>query len=66
LKDGNQLYALNIDGTTHDGSKARLGTKELSFLKSIGFTPPKDGILEWRSLTRDKVYFAYKCYLLFD
>ena len=66
LKDNNQLYAINKDGTTHDGSKARLGKKELRFLKSIGFTPPKDGLIEWRSVSDDKIYFAFKYCLLFD
>ncbi len=66
LNGNNQLYAINKDGTPHDGSKARLGKKELKFLKSIGFTPPHDGILEWITLDRHKQYIAFKYYLLFD
>ena len=66
LKGNNQLYAINKDGTPHDGSKARLWKKEFKFLKSIGFTPPKDGILEWITLDCQKQYLAFKYYLLFD
>ncbi len=62
----NQLYAINIDGTPYDGSTAKLGSKEVKFLKSIGFTPPKDGILEWYKLDTNKAYSAMKLELLFD
>jgi|GEM_PF-4137684 len=44
--DGKQLYAINVDGTSHDGSKYILSKKDQSFLKDMGFTVPKDGILE--------------------
>jgi hypothetical protein len=60
----NQLYAINRPGTPHDGSKAKLSSKEINFLKSIGFTPPKDGILEWYDLPSDKKYVAYNRILL--
>jgi len=62
----NQLYAINIDGSAHDGSTAKLGSKEIKFLKSIGFTPPKDGILEWIELENTKSYTALNIELLFD
>lgn len=42
-----QLYAMNIDGTTHDGSKAQLSKKDQKTLTDLGFQVPKDGILEW-------------------
>ena len=43
----NQLYAMNIDGTSHDGSKWVLSKKEKKFYSSIGFAYPENGILEW-------------------
>lgn len=63
-KTKNQVYAINIDGTPHDGSKAKLGKKEIDFLKDIGFTPPKDGLLEWMTLDPSKEYVVYKVHLL--
>jgi hypothetical protein len=48
----------NKDGSAHDGSKATLSKKEIKFLKSIGFTPPQDGILEWIILPVSRNYFA--------
>ncbi len=62
----NQLYAINKDGTPHDGSTAKLGNKEMKFLRSIGFTPPKDGILEWKILDNNKSYIALNIELLLD
>lgn len=62
----NQLYAINKDGTPHDSLKARLGSKEIKFLKSIGFTPPNDGILEWIILDNHKEYVELNNDLLFD
>ncbi len=62
----NQLYAINIDGTPHDGSTAKLGGKEVKFLKSIGFTPPANGILEWITLDSSKSFTAIKLELLFS
>jgi len=62
----NQLYAINIDGTKHDGSAAKLGSKEVKFLKSIGFTPPANGILEWLTLDGSKTFTAIKLELLFS
>lgn len=62
----NQLYAINIDGTAHDGSSAKLGNKEVKFLKSIGFTPPANGILEWITLDSSKSFTAINLELLFS
>lgn len=62
----NQLYAINFDGTPHDGSKAKLGGKEIKFLKSIGFTPPANGLLEWITLDNSKTYQAINIQLLFS
>ena len=42
-----QLFAMNIDGTTHDGSKIQLSKTDQKILTDLGFTVPKDGILEW-------------------
>ena len=44
--DGKQIYAMNIDGTPHDGSKYRLSKADLRFLKDLGFKTPDNGILE--------------------
>lgn len=45
--DGKQVYSLNIDGSSHDGSYAyKLSKKEIAFLKSLDFTIPKNGIVE--------------------
>ena len=42
-----QLFAMNTDGTTHDGSKVQLSKKDQKILSDLGFQVPKDGILEW-------------------
>ena len=42
-----QIFAMNLDGTTHDGSKAQLSKKDMKILTDLGFTVPADGILEW-------------------
>lgn len=62
----NQVYAINKSGSTHDGSKAQLGKKEIKFLKDLGFTPPPNGLLEWIILDNSKEYIGYKRQLLFD
>jgi len=64
-QDKTKLYAINKDGTKHDGSKARLGSKEIKFLKNMGFTPPLNGILEWIQLDMKKDYVAIDFELLF-
>jgi len=64
--NNSQLYSINRDGTAHDGSKAKLSGKEIKFLKSIGFTPPADGILEWITLDNQKTYSSIKVEMLFD
>lgn len=53
-KHNHQLYAINIDGTPHDGSKFQLSQKHQDALKAIGFTVPKDGLLEWISFGKCK------------
>lgn len=62
----NQVYAINRSGTPHDESKAKLNNKEVKFLKSMGFSVPKDGMLEFRTLPLNKEYIGYKRQLLFD
>jgi len=64
--DGNEVYAINRSGTPHDGSRAQLGKKEQRFLKSLGFTVPEGGLLEWITLPDDKNYIAYRRRLLID
>jgi len=60
----NQVYAINRPGTFHDGTYAKLSSREIKFLKSIGFTPPKDGLLEWIVLPTGGNYIGYKRQLL--
>lgn len=50
-KHHNQLYAINIDGTAHDGSYFVLSHKHQQALSAIGFTVPEGGILEWCTIT---------------
>ena len=45
-----QLFAINIDGTPHDGSKYKLSKALMKFLTSLGFIVPENGILEWWTL----------------
>ncbi|MEI8096436.1 MAG: hypothetical protein WCG80_19660 [Spirochaetales bacterium] len=45
-RNRNELYAINRDGSPHDGSKAQLSGKEIKFLTSLGFSVPASGILE--------------------
>ena len=40
--------------------------KEIEFLKSIGFIPPQDGILNWVNLDTNKSFKALNLKLLFD
>ena len=51
--DGEQLYAINVDGTPHDGSKYKLSKKDQAFLRDMGFVVPENGILEMYSF-KDK------------
>lgn len=46
-----QLYAINYDGTKHDGSKYQLNKKHIEALKKLGIIPPENGLLEWKSFT---------------
>jgi len=59
-----ELYAINRDGTPHDGSRYQLSKRDINFLKSIGFHPPKDGLLEW--IVPDQNRFKYAAVLLMD
>lgn len=50
---GNELFAINIDGSGHDrskGSEFHLTKDMIDWLKSLGFTPPANGIIEWRNI----------------
>lgn len=42
-----ELFAMNIDGTSHDGSKVKLSKHDINTLKKLGFEVPDNGILEW-------------------
>ena len=55
-KLNNKLYAINRDGSSHDGYKAQLNKKDIEFLRSQEFNPPEDGILETIVLNREKQY----------
>jgi len=47
-KHNNQLFAINNDGTPHDGSKAIIGPETAKFLRTLGIDIPEEGaILEW-------------------
>ncbi|MCQ2959631.1 MAG: hypothetical protein MJ198_05510 [Bacteroidales bacterium] len=44
---GNQIYAINRDGSSHDGTYNRkLNKKEIKFFTQYGFSIPDNGILE--------------------
>jgi len=57
---GNQLYAINRDGSPHDGSRARLGGKEVAFFRGKGFIVPDNGMLEWITLSQGKAYTSFE------
>lgn len=59
-----ELYAINRDGTPHDGSKAQINKRDIEYLRSIDFNPPDDGILEWKTLDTDKEYVSLNLQLL--
>ncbi len=42
----NQIFAINRDGSPHDGSKYKLNKRQMRALKELGFKYPEDGILE--------------------
>lgn len=46
-----QLFAINYDGTTHDGSKHLLSRKEKDALTSLGIPIPPNGLLEWEVIS---------------
>ena len=47
-KDGRiQVFAINFDGTPHDGSKYQLTPKIQDALIKLGIPVPPSGILEW-------------------
>ena len=49
-----QLFAMNIDGTSHDHFKLQLSRYDQKALSDLGFTVPVDGILEWLIPETDK------------
>lgn len=45
--DGEQLFAMNLDGTAHDGyHQVKIPDDIVSFIKGKGFTLPNDNIIE--------------------
>ena len=42
-----QLFAINYNGTTHDGSKYILSKKEQEALIQLGIPVPPNGLIEW-------------------
>lgn len=53
MSKNKELFAINIDGTGHDrskGSKYQLNNKTIDWLKSMGFNPPANGLIEWRNI----------------
>lgn len=50
-----QLYAMNIDGTSHDGSKIHLSKTHQKILANLGFVVPDGGILEWWVIDQAKI-----------
>lgn len=63
-KNGKELYSINRNGTKHDGSKAKLSSKEIDFLTKQGFNVPDDGLLESISIDSAKNFLEFE--LLFD
>ena len=50
---GKQLYAVNLDGTGHDGSSGTLlSDKHAAYFRSLGYTLPENNILETVSLSQ--------------
>lgn len=47
-KDKKQVFAMNLDGSAHDGYHQVEITKEIaSFLRNKGFTVPANNLIEW-------------------
>ena len=46
-RKGNQIVAVNIDGSASHGTKGRIPEKDADKLRSLGFTIPTDRIVEW-------------------
>lgn len=44
--EGKELYAVNMDGSGHDGSKYPMTPHEINFFKDLGFNIPDDGLIE--------------------
>ena len=54
-KNKNCLYAINADGSSHDGSKAYVQPDDCIFLRSKGINVPENGFfLEWRTVDEIK------------
>ena len=46
-----QLFAMNVDGTAHDGSKYQLPKKMFTPLQKLGCVIPPDGLIECRNMS---------------
>ena len=48
---GKQLYAVNLDGSGHDGSEgSRISEKHAAYFRDLGYKVPENNILETVSL----------------
>ena len=58
--EGKELYAVNLDGTGHDGSKYQMEPYEIKFFKDLGFKIPDNGLIECRtfllSTSKDELF----------
>lgn len=57
---GKELYAVNLDGSGHDGSKHTMEPYEIEFFKNLGFTIPDNGVIECRTylsaISKDELF----------
>ena len=52
--NGKELYAVNIDGSGHDGSSGKkISNTHANYFRSLGFSIPDDNILENLCLSSD-------------
>jgi hypothetical protein len=49
-RKGNEIVAVNVDGSASHGTKGRIPEKDAEKLRSLGFMIPPDRIIEWTVL----------------
>jgi len=48
MRDKKQVFAMNLDGSAHDGfHQVEIPEEVVSFLRSKGFIIPPDNLIEW-------------------